>query len=356
MARFISSCRRSLLSSSKTLIHPLRQHQHQSLSRQTNRPISNFLAAQIRTFTSETPQKSPFESNILRILRNEIEYQCEYAPPHQPVTEFNAFTVEDHPGDESDDGNGENVRLHINLLVDLSKGEGCDLLEFVCSAWPDCLEIQKVYLFSRDSALPQSYMGPNFRDLDKKLQSALFEFLMERGPQFSDLVQRSDELKEGFIDGFISKFEVKHFNGNGSFNMWRRRVKYLLVQQELVISGRGRGFDKGSGNSRGRSKSKGKGKQECYMCKEYDHFEKEYPQLADNGNSTAVLDSGVWIGEQASVCYWKDLFDTFHEMRGSVASLCDGSTYDITVSFPQQIMPSFFGIKATLVESYDFAR
>ncbi|KAI4316383.1 hypothetical protein L6164_024367 [Bauhinia variegata] len=27
--------------------------------------------------------KSPFESNILRILRNEIEYQCDYAPPQQ---------------------------------------------------------------------------------------------------------------------------------------------------------------------------------------------------------------------------------------------------------------------------------
>lgn len=62
-----------------------------------------------------------------------------------------------------DNSNGEDVRLHISLLVDISKGEECDLLEFVCSAWSDSLEIQKVYMFRRDGPLPHLYMGPNFK-------------------------------------------------------------------------------------------------------------------------------------------------------------------------------------------------
>lgn len=58
---------------------------------------------------------------------------------------------------------GSDVKLHISLLVDISKGDGSDLLEFACSAWPDRLEIQKVYVFSPDGPLAKPYTGPNFR-------------------------------------------------------------------------------------------------------------------------------------------------------------------------------------------------
>ncbi|KAF7151814.1 hypothetical protein RHSIM_Rhsim02G0207300 [Rhododendron simsii] len=124
--------------------------------------------------------------------------------------EFNTFVVEDRPGEQwitlrgkfgenetikieatmfdgsvvvpksGDDSTAEDVRLHISLLVDISKGEECDL-EFVCSSWPDHIEIQKVYIFRRDGSLKWPYMGPNFWDLDKKLQSALLDFLKARG-------------------------------------------------------------------------------------------------------------------------------------------------------------------------------
>jgi complement component 1 Q subcomponent-binding protein len=32
------------------------------------------------------------------------------------------------------------------VIVDISRGDGGEKLEFLCSAWPDHLEIQKVYL------------------------------------------------------------------------------------------------------------------------------------------------------------------------------------------------------------------
>ncbi|XP_057467812.1 uncharacterized protein At2g39795, mitochondrial [Actinidia eriantha] len=215
--------RGSLLSPCKTLINLF---QRQQFSLHPNRLIPNFLT-RTRTHMSteslqkspfesnvstESLRKSPFESNVLRILRNEIVYQSEYAPPHQPATEFNAFTVEDRPGEQcvtlrgrfgenetikieatmfdggvmvpkagdDTDSTTEDMCLHISLLVDISKGEGC-VLGFICSSWPDHIEIQKVYIVRRDGSLTQPCMGPNFRDLDKKLQSALLEFLKARG-------------------------------------------------------------------------------------------------------------------------------------------------------------------------------
>jgi len=37
----------------------------------------------IRTYIAESVTKSPFESNILRIIRNEMEFLADIAPPHQ---------------------------------------------------------------------------------------------------------------------------------------------------------------------------------------------------------------------------------------------------------------------------------
>ncbi|KAL9363510.1 hypothetical protein Peur_046295 [Populus x canadensis] len=45
-----------------------------------------------------------------------------------------------------DVASGEDLRHHISVIVDISRGDGGEKLEFLCSAWPDHLEIQKVYL------------------------------------------------------------------------------------------------------------------------------------------------------------------------------------------------------------------
>lgn len=39
----------------------------------------------------------------------------------------------------------EDVKLHVTLIVDVVKGEDNDILEFVCSGWPDDIEIRKVF-------------------------------------------------------------------------------------------------------------------------------------------------------------------------------------------------------------------
>lgn len=76
------------------------------------------------------------------------------------VTMFDGYESVPKLGDDS---SGEDVRLHISVLVDISKRSGDDALEFVCSAWLDCLEIHKLYLFSPNSMASRPYLGPHFR-------------------------------------------------------------------------------------------------------------------------------------------------------------------------------------------------
>ncbi|VVB10739.1 unnamed protein product [Arabis nemorensis] len=154
---------------------------------------------------------SPFRSNLLRIIRNEIEYQSEYAPPHQPATEFKSFSVEDCPGEQCIvmkgkfgeeenikmeatmfdgfmsvprtglDASGRDVRLHVSLLVDISKIDGSEEIEFLCSVWPNRIEIQKLYMLRRNKITGQPYMGRDFGSLKYDFQTAIKEFLRVRG-------------------------------------------------------------------------------------------------------------------------------------------------------------------------------
>ncbi|KAK4600640.1 hypothetical protein RGQ29_010335 [Quercus rubra] len=172
---------------------------------------SSFLFQPTRPYSSDAITKSPFESNILRILRTEINYQFDYAPPHQAATKFDSFSVQDRPGKQlitmsgkfgdtenvkieatmfdgcvavpklGDESSGQDFALHLSLIVDISKGDGLDELEFVCSAWPNFLEIQKVYMLRRDALLAMPYLGPDYRKMDAKLQKALKEYLEARG-------------------------------------------------------------------------------------------------------------------------------------------------------------------------------
>ncbi|KAK9683492.1 hypothetical protein RND81_10G145000 [Saponaria officinalis] len=167
--------------------------------------------AETRCYGTDAKLRSPFDSNIIRILRTEIDYQYDYAPPQQPSPSFNSFSVEERPGEQfvrlqrkfgekedikieatmfdgcvsvpkpGDDDDGDNIRLHISLLIDIHKGEGSDGLGFVCSAWPDSLEIMKVYTLRSNGLPPKAHMGPNLGKLDPKLRKALHDYLEARG-------------------------------------------------------------------------------------------------------------------------------------------------------------------------------
>ncbi|GMQ09194.1 hypothetical protein CsSME_00052661 [Camellia sinensis var. sinensis] len=199
--RLLRSLRRTLLSPLSSHHETLIHHRQPSLSLRT------------RTYITEM-RKSALEGNILRLLRNEIQYELDRSPPSQPLSKFDSFIVDERPGEQwirlnkkfgeneeikvevtmfdgsvpvKKTGNvatEEDVKLHITLIVDIFKGEGSDVLEFVCSAWPDNIEIQRVFMRRRDQmvGLPyNAYMGPGFKELDDELQDSLYDFLEARG-------------------------------------------------------------------------------------------------------------------------------------------------------------------------------
>lgn len=57
---------------------------------------------------------------------------------------------------------GEDVQMHISLIVDVSKGDESNPLEFICSAWPNALVVRKVFMLKRHKMPPKPYIGPDF--------------------------------------------------------------------------------------------------------------------------------------------------------------------------------------------------
>ncbi|KAI0504759.1 hypothetical protein KFK09_015712 [Dendrobium nobile] len=221
MARLLSLARRSL-----------------SLKSLSRIPPSIFSSS--RSYISEM-RRSAFKENLLRILRTEITYESEYRPPLPPATSFDSFSVEDNMGEQwirlrrkygdaeeikidatmfdgasppkqaAADGGEEEPRLHISLIVEVSKGEASDfVLQFVCSAWSDSLDVEKVFPVSRGSPAIRPFMGPNFKELDDELQDAIRSYLEERGV--------NDDLAEFLHEYMANKDKLE-------FIRWMRNVE-----------------------------------------------------------------------------------------------------------------------------------
>lgn len=58
------------------------------------------------------------------------------------ATSFDAAVVVQMP---DEDKSGKELRLHISMVVRVTKQDGW-ALQFICSAWPDSLSIQNVYV------------------------------------------------------------------------------------------------------------------------------------------------------------------------------------------------------------------
>ncbi|PKA48286.1 Uncharacterized protein AXF42_Ash020721 [Apostasia shenzhenica] len=163
-----------------------------------------------RSYISEM-RRSAFKENLLRIIRTEITYEAEYRAPLQPPSSFESFSVEDHPGEqwirlrrkfgEAEDikvdatmfdgaippqrppaaGGEEGPRMHISVIVEVSKGDAAGfVLQFVCSAWKDSLDVEKVFPVARGPGALRPF-SPFFKDLDDELQDATRKYLEERG-------------------------------------------------------------------------------------------------------------------------------------------------------------------------------
>lgn len=67
----------------------------------------------------------------------------------------------------------DDVKLHVTMIIDVVKGKDDDILEFVCSGWPDGIVIRKVFTRGNDRMKGHPYMGPQFKYVICFLRSAL---------------------------------------------------------------------------------------------------------------------------------------------------------------------------------------
>ncbi|CAH8258751.1 unnamed protein product [Arabidopsis lyrata] len=106
--------------------------------------------------------------------------------------------------------------LHITFIVNISKGGASEVLEIMCSAWPDTIEISKLCIRKGINTSASSYGGPEFEELDDQLQDALYQFLEERGI--------SDELAV-FLHRYMKN------KGKAEYVRWMESVKSYVEQK-----------------------------------------------------------------------------------------------------------------------------
>ncbi|XP_051136183.1 uncharacterized protein At2g39795, mitochondrial-like [Andrographis paniculata] len=189
------------------LLRGLRETAKSLVLQRRSRPVYQLVESSLPRNYATDVRNAAYEGDVvLRLIRNEIQYELDHFPALEPVPEFNSFIVDGRPGEQwiqlrrkfgekeqikieatmfnrlhmkKTDEMPEDMRLEITLVIDVFKGE--DILEFVCSAKRDGIEIHKVYARGHDKVKDQSYIGPEFKDLDDDLQDSLYDFLEARG-------------------------------------------------------------------------------------------------------------------------------------------------------------------------------
>ncbi|KAM6602344.1 hypothetical protein CsatA_021953 [Cannabis sativa] len=187
------------------LIRPLRKTLHSisstsssSSSSSKTMPLLQFLlnpqrSLQFRRAYISEMRKSALDGNLQRLLRNEIQYELEASPPDQPVTKFDSFTIDNRPGEQwvslkrkfededikieatmfdgvvtsSETGAPvvakDDVEFHISTIVNIPEEGSGHLVEVVCSAWPEEIEIDSVSIRKQENVPAKPYPGPVFK-------------------------------------------------------------------------------------------------------------------------------------------------------------------------------------------------
>ncbi|KAG4400276.1 hypothetical protein GLYMA_07G025400v4 [Glycine max] len=111
--------------------------------------------------------------------------------------------------------NSDEMQMHITVIVTISKGEGC-VLEIMCSAWPDSIEIKRLFIRANEKIIAEPYAGPEFMELDDELQYRLYDFLEVRGI--------NDELA-CFLHQYMKNKDKAELIG------WMKRVKSFIERK-----------------------------------------------------------------------------------------------------------------------------
>ncbi|CAN8233528.1 unnamed protein product [Cochlearia groenlandica] len=243
MSRFVRCLRRTFFSTNSSSISYRNRITGLPSNQNPKFSIGQYRCLSTGSYVSEM-QKSAFQGNICRLIRNEIEYEIDHSPPLQPPIGFGPFTVDERSGEQWISltrrfGEKEDIKieatmfdrsvptskststepefiLHITFIVNISKAFPGQTLEIMCSAWPDSIEISKLCIRKGINSTTSSYGGPEFEELDDGLQEALYQYLEERGI--------SDDLAV-FLHQYMKN------KSKGEYIRWMQSVKSYVEMQ-----------------------------------------------------------------------------------------------------------------------------
>ncbi|KAM0994161.1 hypothetical protein ACFX2I_009728 [Malus domestica] len=179
------------------------------------------------------------EQSLVEVLESEIKCAQDVKPKKAEVPEKFPFEIVDNPGDQTillkREFEGESIQVCVDIpsfsaddedewedpgipmVVSISKPNGLQL-ELGVSVFEteisiDSLSVKQPELSSKE--LDYAYDGPEFPDLDEKLQNAFYKYLEVRG------------IKHTMAD-FLYDY-IKNKN-NKEFLMWLKNVKRVVQQ------------------------------------------------------------------------------------------------------------------------------
>ncbi|KAF5750909.1 hypothetical protein HS088_TW03G01249 [Tripterygium wilfordii] len=158
---------------------------------------------QFLEFSTASAKKPSSEERLLRVLESEIECTNDEEP--EDIPDDFPFEIEDHPGERTillkrnyegeivtvevdmlteTDGGGDNDAedpASIPLVVSISKGDDI-CLEIGITAFVDEITIDSLSVKQPEHSEDElAYEGPDFSDLDEKLQKEVHSYLEVRG-------------------------------------------------------------------------------------------------------------------------------------------------------------------------------
>ncbi|XWS74922.1 hypothetical protein CRYUN_Cryun01aG0040100 [Craigia yunnanensis] len=179
--------------------------------------VNRFYQNTLHFSTAVDSRKPSSDESLIRVLESEIQcaeesddydrveetpsgfpFEIEDTPGLQTVTLTRQYdgklikvnvhmpdlvTGDEQEGDEDDDDDDDSEKSSkssIPLVVTVSKN-GSPSLEFSCTAFPDEIAIDSLTVRNTDSEDELAYEGPDFHDLDEKLQKAFHKYLEIRG-------------------------------------------------------------------------------------------------------------------------------------------------------------------------------
>ncbi|XP_015866807.2 uncharacterized protein At2g39795, mitochondrial [Ziziphus jujuba] len=171
---------------------PNRRSSSSSVSSAVNSMILRSLKEHYHEVSKMTPPPKVSPPSPFTVVKGSLDgngpvLRRSYGEEEVSISVMRLANIIPGAGEDSGDGDEDGGINQLFLHVDVSKPGRSDSLHFLCGLYPDALGIHsvsmrpKVKADSLSLAVPNTYDGPLFEDLDERMRDAFHSYIEERG-------------------------------------------------------------------------------------------------------------------------------------------------------------------------------